>query len=236
MAIFSLLIAFGSALGLIWITLETADGDLRMYVNIGIWVLVGALVGARAAYVSVNWMYFQEHFGEIFQIWLGGLSWPGALAGGFLAVVVGSWIMGVPFYYFGDDLLPLLATLSIAAWLGCWAVGCAYGPETNIGLPAQDEWGIWRRRLPVQLLGAILTVILFWMIDYFRHHRWGMIPGLAASLGLGGLSLIMLGASALRADPYPLYNGIRLETWAALIFLGLSVLVGILAIFVDRHH
>lgn len=233
MTSFSIILALGSVLGLIWIVLETPSDDQLISLNAGIWALVGALIGGRVAYVAVNWEYFQNHIFEIFQVWLGGLAWPGVLAGGIVATFIVAWLYDIPVGKLADRTIPLLASLSVAVWLGCWMNGCAYGPETALGLPVKDEWGILKNRLPLQLIGAILTVALFWGIDRFRHREGGLIPGLAASLGLGGLSLILLGASLLRVDPYPLYNGIRLETWAALLFLGIAVISGILAILRD---
>jgi hypothetical protein len=51
-----------------------------------------------------------------------------------------------------------------------------------------------------------------------RLHR----NGLAAALALLGLSLELFGLSFLRADPAPLWNGVRLEAWAALGFAGIA--------------
>ena len=235
MTIFSIILACGSVLGLVWINLSPVGGDSDARLNAGIWALLGALLGARLAYVSVNWPYFQTHPFEIVQPWLGGLSWIGAFAGGLLAIALSAWVFGLPLDFLMDDLLPLLASLSVATWLGCWLTGCAYGPESNLGIPTRDEWGIWRNRFPVQLIAALAVIVLFWGIEQIRNREWGGTPGLAASLGVGGLSLILLGASIFRADPYPLYNGIRLETWGAFIFLGISLLSGILVIVLNRR-
>ncbi len=206
MTTFSLIIAFGSAIGLIWVVLESPKADRSLSLITAIWALFGALVGGRIAYITVNWEYFQEYILEIPQVWLGGLSWPGALAGGIVATIIMTWLYGRTVGSVADRMLPLLASLSVAVWLGCWLNGCAYGPESAFGLPVKDEWGIWKNRLPVQLFGAITTVGLFWWIDRFRHREGEKIPGLAASFGLGGLALTLLGASLLRVDPYPIYN------------------------------
>jgi len=192
------------------------------------------MIGARAAYISVNWEYFQWHLAEIFQIWLGGLSWPGALAGGVLAIGIIALLRGIPISRLMDNLLPMMAILAVTTWLGCWLTGYGYGPVAGFGLPSQDEWGIWQKRIPVQLIAALLTVILFWGIESYRHHTRGSISGLAAFLGLGGISSILLLASLLRVDAYPQYNGIRLETWAALFFLGISILGGILVVILRQ--
>jgi len=105
--------------------------------------------------------------------------------------------------------------------------GCAYGPVTDAwwGLPIHDEWGDFDKRLPLQLIMAVLTVASFWGIECLRH-RFELIPGLAASLGFGVLSLSLLGASFLRVDPYPLWNNIRFETWAAILFLSIALIFG----------
>lgn len=235
MTIFSLLLALAAVLGLAWVVYESPARLRDISLNAGILALFTALIGGRSAYVILNWEYFQEHLIEIPQVWLGGLGWPGALAGAILGTFIAAWILRISVGVLADRLLPLLASLSVAIWLGCWLTGCAYGPESDWGLPAKDEWGIWKRRLPLQLIGAILTVAFFWGIKHFRHRKANLPPGLAASLGLGMLSLILLGASILRTDPYPLYYGLRLETWAALIFLIISVLSGVCAIIQDRR-
>ncbi len=228
-----MLLSLGAVLGLIWIVLDSPKDEQIISLNTGIWALFGALIGGRIAYVAVQWEYFQEHIIEIPQVWLGGFAWPGALAGGILAIIILAWLYDIPVGKLADRMLPLLASLSVAVWLGCWLIGCAFGLEVDWGLPAKDEWGIWKNRLPLQLIGAIMTVALFWGVDRLRQREGGLISGLAASLGLGGLSLILLGASLLRVDPYLLYNGIRLETWAALLFLGIAVIGGIQAILRD---
>ena len=224
MTIFSVLLALAVVLGLAWIM---ADSPVRLrnaWLTAAVWVLFAALIGGRAAYVAPNWEYFQNHLIQIPQVWLGGLAWPGALAGAILGTLIAAWISKIPVVILADRLIPLLASLSVAVWLGCWVSGCAYGPESSWGLPAKDEWGIWENRLPLQLIGAILTVAFFWGIERFRQRNKNLPPGLAASVGFGLLCLILLGASILRADPYPVYSGLRLETWAAIALLIISMI------------
>ena len=67
----------------------------------------------------------------------------------------------------------------------------------------------------------MLTLGLFGLVEGVcaRLRR----PELAASLALLGLALILLGLSLLRADPLPLLRGWKLDTWAALGTLVLSI-------------
>jgi prolipoprotein diacylglyceryltransferase len=235
LTLFSVLMALGAAFALLWIAYETPPGTGHTYTNAAIWVLLAALAGGRAAYVALHWAYFQAHLLEIPKIWLGGLTWPGALAGGVLGIFLVAWVSEMPVGMLADRLLPLLICLPIAVWLGCWQAGCAYGPETMLGLPTRDEWGIWKRRLPIQLIASILMVVSFWIIERLRIWKERLAPGLAASLGLGLLSLILLGGSSLRVDPYPYYSGLRLETWAALIFLGINVVFILSSLIKSKH-
>jgi prolipoprotein diacylglyceryltransferase len=235
LTIFSTLIALGSILGLVWVILESPEADQEITLNAGILVLFGALAGGRLAYVAAHWEYFQEHLVEIPQFWLGGFSWSGALICGILGIFIAGWIFRIPIGRLADRLLPLLASLSVAIWLGYLLIGYANGPEVAWGLPIKDEWGNWKPRLPVQLIGAILTVALFGGIELLRNRNDNLAPGLAASLGLAGTSIILLVTSLIRVDSAPLFNGIRLEIWTAIIFLGAAIISGVLAYFLDRQ-
>jgi prolipoprotein diacylglyceryltransferase len=234
LTVFSVLLALGTILGLIWVVYGSAPLLRQQALNAGIFVLFAGLMGGRIAYVGQNWGYFQAHLLEIPQVWLGGMVWPGALAGAILGTFLVAWITRKSVGLLADQLLPLLVSMSVAIWLGCWLVGCAYGPTLEWGLPAKDEWGSVEERLPLQLMAALLTVGVFWGLEKIRNRKRQFAPGLGASLGLGALSLILLGSSLLRADPYPLFNGVRLETWAALICLLFSTLWSALVYFLNR--
>ena len=66
---FSLLIALGTVLGLIWVVYETPPRARQTSLNAGLLVLFSALIGARAAYVAVHWEYFQVNLDQALQIW-----------------------------------------------------------------------------------------------------------------------------------------------------------------------
>jgi prolipoprotein diacylglyceryltransferase len=235
LAVFSVLLALGTMLGLIWATLDSPKAERVTSLNISILTLICATIGGRAGYLAVHWAYFQDYFIQIPQLWLGGISWPGALAGGILGIFLASLISKFRFGKLADRQLPLVASLSVAVWLGCWLTGCAYGPDSIWGLSIKDEWGIWQQRLPIQLIDATLTVALFWGIEKFKNQMRSTPSGLAASLGLAGLSLILLITSLLRVDPYPLYNGLRIESWASIIFFGIALLSGGITYLTSKH-
>jgi phosphatidylglycerol:prolipoprotein diacylglycerol transferase len=231
---FSLILGLGAALGLLWVAWRAPAKMLIPRLDAGLLVLLGGLLGGRAVFVAIQWFYYQSHLLEILAIHRGGFSWAGALAGGLLALLLVAAFTRTPPGELADNLMPLLASLAVAAWLACWLDGCAYGPRTDQwwGLPAVNEWGQLYTRIPTQLLGAVLTLVLFWLLDWFHSRlearRQPPRPGIFALLDLLALSLLMFALSYLRVDYTVLLYGLRLEAWAA---LGFAALAGIALLF-----
>jgi phosphatidylglycerol:prolipoprotein diacylglycerol transferase len=218
---FSLIIGLGAIIGLAWITWlnPPVSNGLRIF-NTGLWVLVGALAGGRAGFVLANWPYFQSNPGEALQIYQGGLAWPGAIAGGLLFLGLYALASRQSLGLLADGLLPLVVAITVSAWLGCWVDGCAYGPTVSSwwGIPARDEAGNLASRWPTQLIGALLTLGLFWLLDqrWFPNASLNARPGRVASLALLGLALHLLALSFMRVDPALVWGGLRIDAWAAL--------------------
>jgi phosphatidylglycerol:prolipoprotein diacylglycerol transferase len=213
---FSILIGLGALFGLLLVVWRAPEKESSRYLDAALLILLGALVGSRVMTVVVNFNYYQNHPGEIIQVWLGGLSGIGAMAGGIIMVIVMALWWKLPAGKLADVLLPLAGALAITAWLGCWVDSCAYGYTADQwwALPGRDEWGMSANRVPVQLLGAILTLILVWSLDWAGKRL--PIPGLMAAIGLFGLSAVLFALSFLRADPTPMWNNLRLEAWGAI--------------------
>lgn len=223
MSNFSILISLGALAGLVMVALRSPKKLAMRTVDAGLIVLVFALLGSRAVFVLTHWEYYGVHLGEILPVWLGGLSGSGALLGALSGILILTATQGFYLGPLADGLLPLLGTLSIAGWLGSWSDGSAYGHPSVAwyALPAGDEWGAIEPRLPVQLLGALLTLLLFAGLDQAR--RWLRRPGLSASLGVLGWAVICVGLSFLRADPAQTWNGLRLEAWGQLALAGIGL-------------
>ena len=220
-----------TTVGLGWVSWRVSDNKTLQTFDLGIGALAGSLAGGRLVYVVAHWGYFSAHIWEIPQLQLGGFAWPGAFAGWALGAILACSLMREPTGKSLEVLMPLAAVLMVSAWMGCWVDGCAYGFVTDHwwALPARDEWGIVSRRVPVQVLGALWTILLFWLFEVGKYWKkssaWLAHLGSRVALTSLGLSLGMLGLSFLRGDPAPVWRELRLESWAAMVIIAVSLLL-----------
>ncbi len=138
--------------------------------------IIAGVVGARLAYAATHWAYFRDHLDEVWQVWLGGLSWHGGLIGGASGVWLAAHIRlkQAPAGWL-DLLAPGTALGTAFGWTACFLSACAFGREVfpaeplfGIAVDAPDLYGTWAPRLPSQLFGAIWGLIVFgvmWMSD-----------------------------------------------------------------------
>lgn len=219
-SLFSVILSLGAILGLS-LTVWRADSRKIFYMDVGIGLMLGAALGARAGFVLRNWGYFQTSAAEIPQIWLGGLTWPGAGIGTFLALLAISLATKHHLGELADALLPLIGALTVSLWLAAWADGNIYGPPTTAwwGMPTANQFGEIARRWPLPALGAILSGLLVLAAEWARAKVWSKFPGRSAALGALGVSLTNLIISLFRVDPAPYFRGLRWGSWFAIFFV-----------------
>ena len=233
---FTLWVGLGAGLGLWRMARSAPQQQSRVWANVGLLVLLVGLIGARASYVWINWAYFANQPAEAFQIWSGGLTWPGAVTGAVLAYLFLAFLnrpprhragardrrpslRRIPFGWLADRLYPLLPPLAVTVWLANWQAGIAYGaplPDgTWWGVPSLDDSGVYRLHVPLQLLSALTLLLYFWLLEV--RVKPLRPPGLLSGLGILGLLLNLIVVSLLRADPSPHWNGLRVDAWIALL-------------------
>ncbi len=159
------------------------------FVPVFLWIIVAAVVGARAMHVVSNLGYYAHHPADVLAVWQGGLSSFGGLL---LAVPV-----GVLLTRRRCPELPLGRALDLAApvLMACWAIGRLLGPQLMVagGGHATHQWfGMYYadqpgRRLPVPIFQALedFAVYLVLIAIERRLDRWpdgsrrtGYPPGL----------------------------------------------------------
>jgi phosphatidylglycerol:prolipoprotein diacylglycerol transferase len=158
--------------------------DANKVMDLGIWVIVSALVGAKLLLVVIDFGYFVEHPGEIFSV----ARSAGVFYGGLLAAVpVGFWLIRkyrLPFWTTCDLFAPGIALGHTVGRLGCFAAGCCFGRETNVPWsvtftnPLASQFGtpLGVPLHPTQLYeSAAALFILFGLLAFERRGR--QFPG-----------------------------------------------------------
>ncbi len=233
-------IGLGAALGIWRVVRSAPQQQAGAWADLSLIVLTASLLGARLSYVLVNWGYFSAHLIEIPQFWLGGLTWPGAIAGCWLAIISVVVLYRAPrehgsanvsrltLAWLSDRLYPLLPPVAITTWLAAWQAGVAYGsltpPGAWWGVPSLDETGVYNLRFPLQLLAALSLLADFWLLE--MRVKPMRPPGRLAGRAFFHLLLNLLVVSLLRADPGPQWYGVRVDAWIAIIYLAIYLVVG----------
>lgn len=88
-----------------------------VFLDLLVWVLPAAIVGARLYYVIFQWDYFSQHPGDILAVWKGGIAIHGALIGAFLAGYAYTRKRNIPFLQMADIAAPsILLGQAIGRW------------------------------------------------------------------------------------------------------------------------
>jgi phosphatidylglycerol:prolipoprotein diacylglycerol transferase len=145
-------------------------------VGVFIWIVVAAVVGARALHVLSQLRYYTANPGQIFAIWHGGLSSFGGLL---FAIPV-----AIVLTRRRCPELPLGRALDLVApvLMACWAMGRLLGPQLMFaggGHPTHQWFGMYYagqagRRIPVPIIQALedfCTYLILIAIER-RLNRW----------------------------------------------------------------
>jgi phosphatidylglycerol:prolipoprotein diacylglycerol transferase len=145
-------------------------------VGLFLWVIVAAVVGARALHVLTNLSYYAHNPGDVVAIWHGGLSSFGGLL---LAVPTGIVVTRrrcpeLPLPRALDLVAPVLAA--------AWSLGRLLGPQLMVaggghrtaqwfGMAYATQVG---RRLPVPIFQALEDFVIFGVLILLerRLERW----------------------------------------------------------------
>ena len=100
--------------------------------DLGIYIIISALVGAKLMLVVVDWEHFSRNPSEIFSLVRSGGVFYGGLI---LAVVVAIWYLWrhrMPVWATCDVFAPGIALRHVVGRLGGLMAGCCYGRPTDV--------------------------------------------------------------------------------------------------------
>jgi phosphatidylglycerol:prolipoprotein diacylglycerol transferase len=110
------------------------DGDRVL--DLGIYAIIAALIGAKLLLLIVDFDYFRSHPAEIWTLARSGGVFYGGLI---LAFLVAIWYIRrhkLPLWTMTDMFAPGIALGHVVGRLGCLLAGCCYGKPTT------EPWGI----------------------------------------------------------------------------------------------
>src|ERR1700723_3247501 len=146
------------------------------FVSVFLWIIVAAVVGARALHVLSNLSYYDHNPVQVLDIWHGGLS----SFGGLLFAVP----TGILLTRRRCPELPIGRALDIVApvLMAAWAMGRLLGPQLMVaggGHPTHQWFGMYYagqvgRRIPVPLIQATEDFCVYLVLIAIERHlnRW----------------------------------------------------------------
>ena len=106
--------------------------DAARMLDLGIYIIIAALVGAKLMLLVVEGGRFPTSGAELLSL----LQSAGVFYGGLIAAVgVAFWYIarhGLPFWTTCDVFAPAIALGHVTGRLGCMAAGCCYGRQTDV--------------------------------------------------------------------------------------------------------
>jgi len=127
-----LALAFLSGLAVSMKIAKEKGEDSDKVLNLAIFLLIGAVLGARLYFVAFNWDFYRTHLQEIFMTWHGGLSIHGGIIVGFITGVIYTKLNKLPLLKYADIIAPgLILGQSIGRW-GNFFNSEAFGAPTNL--------------------------------------------------------------------------------------------------------
>jgi phosphatidylglycerol:prolipoprotein diacylglycerol transferase len=127
-----LAIAYLAGLQLAVVRARRAGLDGARVMDLGIYLIIAALVGAKLMLIAVDFSYFRNQPRELLSlVRAGGVFYGGLIA----AFLVGSWLVRryrLPLWTTADAIAPGIALGHIVGRFGCLLAGCCYGRPTDV--------------------------------------------------------------------------------------------------------
>jgi phosphatidylglycerol:prolipoprotein diacylglycerol transferase len=181
---YGVMLALSFLLG-IWLARHRAqkrDLDPGVVSDVGFWIILAAIVGARAYYVLLHMDEFVGDLGAVFNPFHGDTLGIGGLVmyGGFIGAIIAGFLFfrlkKLSFLPYADTVAPSLGLGIFLTRIGCFLNGCCYGAAhtgaCSVSYPANSPAGVYQRHIhaeglfPSQLLLsagglAMMLIVLF---------------------------------------------------------------------------
>jgi prolipoprotein diacylglyceryl transferase len=197
----------------------------REWQDVVVWVVIGGVAGARLYHVATDSEKFRGDWLRVFEIWKGGLSIWGVVAGGLIAVLIVCRVKHLDTFLLTDAIVPgLLAAQAIGRW-GNWFNQELFGEPTKLpwGLeidPAHRPQGFARYATfhPTFLYESLYCLALLGLLLWVER-RWRLRTGQLTALYLATYCFGRFWLENLRIDEAKLVGPLRVNAWVSLIVM-----------------
>ena len=133
--------------------------------DLAIWLVLGAIPGARLYYVAFEWDNYAQDPGRILAIWQGGIAIHGAILGGVLAALIFAKLQNVSFWQLADVVAP---SLILGQAIGRW--GNFFNSEA-FGRPTDLPWKLY---IPPQNRPPGLATYEYFHPTFLYESLWNL--------------------------------------------------------------
>jgi phosphatidylglycerol---prolipoprotein diacylglyceryl transferase len=207
------------------------DGDRVL--DLGIYIIISALVGAKLLLLVVDFDYFRRQPAELWTLARSGGVFYGGLV---LAFFVGLWYVRkhrLPIWPIADAIAPGIALGHVVGRFGCLLAGCCYGTPTSRpwGVTFTDAFAASNVGTPLHVAlhptqlydgGAELLILLFLL---FSEKWWRKRAGWTfwIYILLYGISRYVV--EMFRGDPRGMTMGVSTSQFISIVLVPLAVVM-----------
>ncbi|MCI1893577.1 MAG: prolipoprotein diacylglyceryl transferase [Lactobacillus sp.] len=209
-------------------------------INLVLWALPFALIGARLYYVAFEWPYYAAHPDQIIAIWNGGIAIYGALIASVIVFLIYCRIKWLPAWLVLDIAAP---TVMIAQSIGRWGNFMnqeAFGAKTTLAylrglhlpefiIQQMNINGAFRQ--PTFLYESMWNLVGFVLIMSVRHHQGWFKRGEIVLSYVMWYSFGRFFVEGMRTDSLYMLPGLRVSQ-----LLSIVLFVGALGLFIWRRR
>ncbi len=212
--------------------------------DLAIWLVIGAIPGARLYYVLFEWQQYAQRPEDIIAIWKGGIAIHGAIIGGAIATLIFSRLNKVSLWQLLDLVAP---SLILGQAIGRW--GNFFNSEA-FGRPTDLPWKLYIPELnrppgyanyeyfhPTFLYESLWNLgvfaIILWLFFWGLKHQDRLKTGTLAFVYLITYSAGRFWIEGLRTDSLML-GFLRIAQVVSLIAIALGI-IGLVWLYVLKR-
>jgi phosphatidylglycerol:prolipoprotein diacylglycerol transferase len=178
---FMMAVAFLAALWLLRRRAPSFGIEPETATDIGVWLLLSGLVGAKLLLVVVEWPSYVRSWSEFASLARAGGVFYGGLIGAVVATAILLRLRRISFWTFADAAAPSVALGQALGRVGCFLAGCCWGRECTLPWAVTFTNPVARENVgvplgvplhPTQIYEFVGTLVLCLLLLRFERRRF----------------------------------------------------------------